>query len=181
MADNKEEKSSGDNDIQFAGYRGSLELLGGTEGFLDNQNHIGVAIHVTSAGGTASSLVISEVKKISETAPGFITKPVRLKLKNLTDFLKNQGVTMPDAVEDLLESTSVSCDAFYYTGKEGPLLMMFGLSFDAGKQHDGLIEKLSGSKDLGDLFEVTGVSLRVFRCDEAHFKRLKDYCAALSG
>lgn len=181
MADNKEEKSSGDNDIQFAGYRGSLELLGGTEGFLDNQNHIGVAIHVTSAGGTASSLVISDVKKkVSVETPVFISKPVKLELSKLEKFLEEHQIPMPEPVKKVLKGSAISCDAFYYTGKDGPLLMMFALDFDAGKEHKGLIEKLSGSEDLGDLFDVTGVSLRVFRCDEAHFKRLKDYCAALS-
>lgn len=193
MADNDEGKSPGDNELQLAGDRGSLKYLGGTEGLLDNQTYVGVSVHVTSAGGTKSSLVISQVNNISDKTPVFITNPVKLDLSNLEKFLTDHDIPMPDPVRNVLKGTSISCDAFYYTGKDGPLLMMFALDFDAkkekenkakkeqGKAQGGLIANLSGSQELGQLFDVTGVSLRVLRCDDKHFKRIKDYCTALSG
>jgi len=182
MADNEEGKSSGDSELQVAGDRGLLKYLGGTESFLDNQDHIGVAIRVTSAGGKESNLVISDVKKeVSYEAPVFITQTVRLELSRLEEFLKDQGISMPGPLKNVLKGTALSCDAFYYTGKDGPLLMVFTLDFDAGKEHGGLIKELSGSEALGKLFDVTGVSLRVFRCSKEDFKRLKDYCTTLPG
>jgi|GEM_PF-1099939 len=193
MADNEKGKSSSDNDLQPTVDRGSLKYLGGTEGLLDNQTHVGVSVHVTSAGGTMSSLVISKVNNISDKTPVFITNPVKLDLSNLEKFLTDHDIPMPDPVKNVLKGTSISCDAFYYTGKDGPLLMMFALDFDAKKEEEdktknnqeevkgGLIARLSGSQELGQLFDVAGVSLRVLRCGDKHFKRIKDYCTALSG
>lgn len=46
------------------------------------------------------------------------------------------------------------------------MLMQFALNFDAGKEgKGGLIQALTGDKDLGELFDITGVSLRVLQCD----------------
>ena len=123
----------------------------------------------------------------------------------LNAFLKEQNVDLADypALDRLLENTSISCEAFYYTGKEGPLLMIFELNFGAVKEAEkkdgnakedpddnntadkdskgGLIYSLSGSEELGELFDIASVSLRVFRCNKDYYSRLKAYCAALQG
>jgi hypothetical protein len=182
MADTEEGKSSGDNELQMAEDRGLLKYLGGTEYFLDNQKHTGVAIRVTSAGGKESSLVISDVdKKVSHEAPVFTTQAVRLELSRLEEFLAEHEIPLPEPLKNVLKGTALSCDAFYYTGENGPLLMLFTLDFDAGKANGGLIKELSGSEALGKLFDVTGVSVRIIRCSKEDFKRLKDYCSTLSG
>ena len=209
MANNKQDKSSDGKGIQLAVDRavdrGLLNYLGGTEGLINNERHVSVSIQVTSADGAASSLVISEIKNVSEKAPVFITRPVKLKLAKLNAFLKEQNVDLADypALDRLLENTSISCEAFYYTGKEGPLLMIFELNFGAVKEAEkkdgnakedpddnntadkdskgGLIYSLSGSEELGELFDIASVSLRVFRCNKDYYSRLKAYCAALQG
>lgn len=189
MANNPQGTESEGKQLQTSGDQGTLKYLGGTDGLLDNQLHVGVSVHVVSAGGAKSDLVISDVAGgISDQAPVFISKPVKLNLANLKTFLENMKIPVPEPVNRFLEGTSLSCDAFYYTGAkpEDPLFIMFALNFDGNdvdpedKDKGGLIQRLTGSKELGALFDVNGVSLRVLRCDEAHKKQIIDYCTALS-
>jgi len=185
MANDDQDTSSSGKELQIAGDEKLLKYLGGTGGLTGNDGkdcHFGVSIQIKSAEGTESSLVISDVKKkASLEAPVFITKAVKLELNDLKEFLNKQGADLDkvEPLKNLLATTEITCDAFYYTGETGPLLMMFGLNFDASEEHGGLIESLSGSKELGKLFDIKGVSLRVFRCNNKNLKRLRDYCETL--
>ena len=76
----------------------------------------------------------------------------------------------------MLNDASVACDAFYYTANNGPLLMMFTLQFNKG-----LISSLTGDPDVGDLFDIEGVSARVLRCADDKFPVLQKYAAELAG
>lgn len=57
-----------------------------------------------------------------------------------------------------------------YEIDEGPLLMMFSIDFDKG-----LIGSLTGDEHLGELFDVTGGSVRVLRCPSDKADTLKEY------
>ena len=147
-------------------------ILSGAEKQTDGQTHFGVAVMVSS-DGKPSTLMIPDVAGVATGEPVFITKPIRINGKNLKAFLKNKGVELPDAINNLIEDTQISCEAFYYT-KNGPLLMMFALKFE-----EGLIASLTGDEDLGKLFDLKGAALRVIRCDEKNFNILKQYAAGL--
>ena len=146
-------------------------VLSGAENFTDGNIHTGIAV-VVSSDGKPSTLMIPDLTKVTDGAPVYITKPVRIDGKNLKEFLKNKGVTLPAAVTNLIEDTKISCEAFYYSN--GPLLMMFAIKFEKG-----LIESLTGDKDLGALFDIQGASVRVLRCPEKSFDVLKKYVAGL--
>jgi hypothetical protein len=152
-----------------------VNVLSGAESLLGTETHVGIAIRVKSSGGP-STLVIPDVKGAKTGAfPVYITKPIRLELAKLQQFLKNKGVTLPEELNNLLKDTSVACNAFYYTAANGPLLMMFTLQFNKG-----LIASLTGDKDIGDLFDIEGVAARVFRCAEDKFPVLQKYAAELA-
>jgi hypothetical protein len=146
--------------------------LAGAERFFDGNTHVGVAVMVSS-DGNPSTLMIPDIAGVKDGEPVFITKPIRLKGKNLKTLLGK--FKLDKKVMDLIEDTSISCEAFYYT-IEGPLLMMFALKFDKG-----LINTLTGVKELSDLFEVKGASLRVLRCAPSSADVLKQYAALLEG
>lgn len=150
-------------------------VLSGAEKLLDGQTHTGIAVLVGS-DGKPSTLMIPDVTNIEKGQPVYITKPIRINGEGLKNFLSEKGVSLPEAVTNLIEKTEISCEAFYYT-KDGPLLMMFALKLEAG-----LIETLTGDKDLGKLFDIRGASVRVFRCSKENesFSVLKNYCAELS-
>jgi hypothetical protein len=57
---------------------------------------------------------------------------------------------------------------------DGAFLMMFELKFS-----EGLIGALTGDADLGNLFDITGASLRVLRCRDSSKKILEEYAALL--
>jgi len=153
-----------------------VNVLSGAESLLGTETHVGIAIRVKSSGGP-SVLVIPDVKGAKTGAfPVYITKPIRLDLVKLQSFLKKKDVTLPDELNNLLKDTSVACDAFYYTANNGPLLMMFTLQFNKG-----LISSLTGDPDIGQLFDIEGVSARVFRCSDDKFKVLQKYAAELAG
>lgn len=149
------------------------DVLSGAEKLLDGQTHTGVAVLVTS-DGQPSTLMIPDVTGISKGQPVYITKPIRINGKNLKAFLANKKVDLPKPVSDLIEDTSISCEAFYWT-KDGPLLMMFALKFD-----EGLIGTLTGDADLGKLFDIQGAAVRVIRCPPSSFDVLKKYAAGLA-
>ena len=146
--------------------------LSGAEKLLDGQTHTGIAILVSS-DGKPSTLMIPDVTQIDKGAPVYITKPIRIKGENLWAFLKEKGVTLIPAIENLIEKTEISCEAFSYT-KEGPLLMMFALKTD-----EGLIKTLTGDEHLGKLFDIHGASVRVLLCPEKSFPVLMKYVAEL--
>jgi hypothetical protein len=152
-----------------------VNVLSGAESLLGTETHVGVAIRVKSSGGP-SVLVIPDVKGAKTGAfPVYITKPIRLELEKLNNFLEKKSVQLPKELSDLLKDTSVACDAFYYTANNGPLLMMFTLQFNKG-----LISSLTGDQDVGDLFDIEGVAARVFRCSEDKFPVLQKYAAELA-
>ena len=107
------------------------------------------------------------------------------------------------ALGRLLKDVRIGCEAFYFsTEKEkldteekvkayneanpgadkkkddeverGPLLMMFEVAVD-----NGLIGTLSGDPDLGSLFDINSVMLRVLRCPASKRSVLEDYVSAL--
>jgi hypothetical protein len=149
------------------------DVLSGADKLLDGETHTGVAVLVTS-DGNPSTLMIPDVTRISEGQPVYITKPIRINGANLKTFLVNKKVSLPDKLSNLIEDTKISCEAFYWT-QDGPLLMMFALKFDKG-----LIESLTGDKDLGSLFDIQGAAVRVIRCPKSSFDVLKQYAAGLA-
>ena len=178
MADAQETKSQEKADVSVVSKADTTAaastsvILSGAEKQTDGQTHFGVAVMVSS-DGKPSTLMIPDVAGVATGEPVFITKPIRIDGKNLKAFLKNKGVELPDAINNLIEDTQISCEAFYYT-KNGPLLMMFALKFE-----EGLIASLTGDEDLGKLFDVKGAALRVIRCEEKNFDILKQYAAGL--
>lgn len=150
----------------------TTDVLAGAEQLADGSVHTGVAVLVTS-DGNPSTLMIPDVQGLSTGKPVFITKPIRIKGKNLKAFLAKKFPNLPEKLKDLIEDTSISCEAFYWT-QDGPLLMMFALKFDKG-----LIETLTGDKDLGSLFDIQGAAVRVMRCEKNSFDVLKQYAAGL--
>lgn len=149
-------------------------VISGAEKQLDGKTHAGIAVMVSS-DGQPSTLMIPDVAGVKDGEPVYITKPIRISGEHLKKFLAKKGVDLPEAVSNLIEDTKISCEAFYYT-KDGPMLLMFALKFE-----EGLIASLTGDKDLGDLFDVKGASVRLLRCEENAFDVLKQYAAMLEG
>ena len=81
-------------------------------------------------------------------SPVYITKPITLELAKLRAFLQKKDVQLPRELSDLLDDSTLACNAFYYQ-KDGPLLMMFSLEFKKG-----LISSLTGDPDIQDLNEL---------------------------
>lgn len=61
-----------------------------------------------------------------------------------------------------------------YSIDEGPLLMVFSITFG-----DGLITELTGEEQIGKLFDIKGGSVRVVRCPHEKEGVLKDYVKML--
>jgi hypothetical protein len=170
-------------------------VLSGADKLLGGSLHVGVAVQVTS-DGKPSTLMITDITKIAQGYPIYITKPIRIKGANLATFLEKKQVALPDAVKGLIGKTSISCEAFYYAGSAPPaestnnpaptapqvattasiLLMVFALQFN-----EGLIKSLTGDEALGALFDIEGASVRLFQCPEASYKILQNYVAELEG
>ena len=152
-----------------------INVLSGAEGFVDDKTHVGIAVELTSSGKT-SVLTIPDIGAVkSGESPVYITKPIKLELARLNKFLKNKKVTLPDEVSRLLNDTSLSCDAFYFTANGGPLLMFFQLQFTKG-----LIASLTGDPDIGELFDIKSAAVRVLRCPNPEaLKVLQDYAEEL--
>jgi hypothetical protein len=151
------------------------KVLSGAEPLLDGNEHIGISVQVTSGGGLAN-LMIPDVNKVKDGSPVYLTNRIELNGKNLKEFLTAKGVALPDQIEALLIDTAISCEAFYYTTNEkGPLLVMFAVQFEKG-----LINSLTGSEDLGKLFDIKGGSIRVLKCEQGDFDKLQKYAAELT-
>ena len=156
-----------------------IVLSGVDETFLNGEDHFGISIEVES-GGNASSLVIPDVKGVKEKTPIFISKPIKITGKDLIAFLQSKDIKIPENFS-IVEKSSVSCQAFYYT-KEGPRLMMFQVSFnetDADGKKDELFSSLTGDPHLKNLFKVNHISLRYIKCDPGDIKKLEAYAATL--
>ena len=156
-----------------------LTLLAGAEKFVDvsKDAHTGISFYVSSNRDDNSTVMIPDLAKIGD-GPVYITKPVRIKGDNLKKFLQARGINLPNKdpgnVEKFVADVEISCEAFYYT-KSGPLLMVFALDLTKGVFTD-----LVG-KELGDLFDIHGASVRVLRCaDKDALETLQKYCASLS-
>lgn len=180
----------------------SGKVLSGSDELFDGVTHVGVAIEV-AADGKVSHLLIPDATRIKEGGPIYITAPVRLKGENLAKYLQTKGVNLDNALGRLLTKTRVSCEAFYFsTEKEkldtqdkldaynkanpptapavakvlndeierGPLLMMFEVAVDGG-----LIGTLADDPDLGKLFDINSVMLRVLRCPATKRSVLEKY------
>lgn len=155
-------------------------VMSGAEDLADGLTHVGMAVMMTSAG-KPSTVVISDVTRIGEGAPVYITKPMILEFKKLEAFLEGNGVQMDSSLKGFMRGIDLSCDAFYYS-HNGPLLMMFSLT-----SADGIIKSVVKGKDeklgeqLGDLFDVKGGSVRIFRCSRDKLPVLQAYAAELTG
>ena len=157
-----------------------LTLLAGAQKFVDvsKDAHTGISFYVSCNREDHSTVMIPDLAKIGD-GPVYITKPVTIDGGNLRTFLKSKGIFAdtekgPTPWEKLIADAKISCEAFYYT-KDGPLLMVFQIELK-----EGLLTDLGG-KELGDLFEIHGASVRVLRCPNADaFKTLQEYCASLS-
>ena len=161
-----------------------LTLLAGAEKFVDvsKDAHTGISFYVSCNREDDSTVMIPDLAKIGD-GPVYITKPVTIRGNNLKLFLKSKGIfpdpekekdKKPSPLEKFIADANISCEAFYYT-KDGPLLMVFQIELK-----EGLLTDLGG-KQLGDLFEIHGASVRVLRCPNADaFKTLQEYCANLS-
>lgn len=163
--------------------------------------HVGVAIGLSTAG-KPSALVVPDVTRVgdgTEPAPVYLAKPLELELDNILAYLdtKSRGIkkTITESNPKLaafLKNTSVSIDSFYYRGKKtivknsktenvdnGVLLMQFGVDFTSDTGKGGLIGSLTGDDSLSALFEITGLSLRVLRCDKDNVELLQNYVDGL--
>ena len=181
-------------------------LSGGTlcpATLFDGQTHFGVAVAV-KADGKESYLMIPDATNITKGQPVYITKPVTINGEHLVAYLNSKSVSLPTSpdIAKFLDTASISCDAFYFSKNErdltpeevagweanhpgvtkpadnkvdeGALLMMFKLKFS-----EGLIGALTGDAHLGNLFDITGASLRVLRCRDSSKKILEEYAALL--
>jgi hypothetical protein len=177
MANGAEEKDTGalkQKELEVRKDRTALTLLAGAEKYVGGGQtpHTGLSVYISSNRDELSTIMIPDLDKIGE-GPVYITKPVRIKGDNLKKFLKDK-VTLPGKVENFIADAEISCEAFYFT-KSGPLLMVFALDLSKG-----LLTDLVG-KELGDLFDIHGASVRVLRCpDEGALQTLQKYCASLS-
>src|SRR5271169_5473717 len=141
--------------------------------------------------------------------PVYLAKPLKLYLDNILDYLestnpgtKKQITESNPKLAGFLKNTSVSIDSFYYRGAKldkdkidpktkkkadpppvkvdnGLLLMQFGLNFTKDTAKGGLIASLTGDENLSKLFEITGISLRVLRCDKDNVELLQNYVDGL--
>lgn len=177
------------------------------EDVFDSKTHACMVLGM-KASGRPVSLVMSDLANLAPKAgkkgsPVFLTDKFALELEKLTKFLDNKGVTLPDPVKEMLKSTEISLDAFYFAKKDlkcteanknalmemgfenptagksysvGPLLLSTAIRF----KDKGPMEALTGDKDLGELFDVESVWLQVVRCSKEDTADLKKYIGSLS-
>ena len=174
-----------------------LQLTAEPPTMLDGNVHVGVAIGLTTSG-KPSALVVPDVAGVGKgTAPVYLTKPLRIELENILNYLESKAPgtkkTLQEnkALSGFLKNTSVSIDSFYYRKAPDPtppatekgagiLLMQFALNFTKGEGQGGLIGDLTGDENLSKLFDVTGIALRVLQCGTDDVKVLQYYVDALS-
>ncbi len=182
------------------------KVLSGADDLFDGATHVGVAIEV-AADGDVAYVMIPDATRIKEGKPIFITAPVRIRGENLSEFLKAKGANIDDSkLGKLLKASRIGCEAFYFSTdvltldteakvkdyndknpppekdlakkkgakvERGPLLMMFEVAVD-----NGLIGTLA-DPELGSLFDINSVMLRVLRCPASKRSVLEDYVTAL--
>ncbi len=159
-----------------------LEGVSKASGMLDGHSHVSIAVRV-SADNKESALVIPDISKDKDKTV-YLTKPISIKLEYLNAFFADKKIEPPDFLKKLAAELIISCNAFYYVSEanppkeesQKPLLMMFSINF----KDAGLIETLTGDKALGKLFDITGASVRIFRCPEPSFAVLEEYVRSLS-
>jgi hypothetical protein len=174
-------------------------VLAGADTLMNGKLRAGVELRVKSGSGS-SAVRIADVTGLSKGEPVYIAKPIRLEGYNLRKFLIGKGVLhekaetekdtdgkeikgpdgkpkkqLEEAYGRLIDDATISCQAFYFTTGDNPLLMMFDLQLK-----DGLIKSLTGDEDLGNLFDITGASVRLLRCKEEDFPKLQAYAAQLA-
>jgi hypothetical protein len=145
---------------------------GGAPHLLDGKVHVGLAVEVSSGTGL-STLMIPDVTGLKDGQPLYITNPIGIVGKHLKNFLTQREVVLPPEVERLIEDTTISCGAFYYSKEV--MLMMFELKFDRG-----LIGSLTGSDDLGQLFDFKRFQVCLLKCPKQSFSVLEKYVAGLT-
>lgn len=166
---------------------------------LDGNYHFGVAVDVT-ASGIKSTLMVPDAKGVGNgDSPVFITKPIRIKGANLNNFLAKKGISPPKEAANLLKDTSINLNAFYFCNdhydlddkgkrikdeggvkdkdpvKKGATLVSFEIAFDKG-----IISALTDDDAFQELFDITGASLRVLRCDKDSLPELQAYVKELT-
>jgi hypothetical protein len=147
-------------------------ILAGAEdpSFADGKNHISLAIMLKSSSGP-TTLMIPDATGTAKKC--FITRPIKLELGRLKTYLEKKDIKLPEQLGNVLTESEISCEALYYSS--GPFLMMFSVTINKG-----LIATLTGDADLGDMFDLTGASIRVVRYPKGEFKVLEDYVAELT-
>ena len=106
----------------------------------------------------------------------YSTKPVTFKKDDdkCKELQKRLGLADTEWQEWLKNHAIGSDKPNEFKIDEGPLLMMFSINFDKG-----LIGSLTHEEHLGDLFDITGGSVRVVRCPLEKIGTLKDYVKQL--
>ena len=145
----------------------------------DGKMHVGISIDLATDGHPASLLIDNPGAEKGKDEGGgasmCLTRPLNIKFENLEAYLAEK-VTLSAELRRLLVATELDCNALYYRDG-GPSLVNIGLK---SADKTGLIESLSGSKDLGKLFDITGVSLRILNCPKACQTELEDYWKTVS-
>jgi hypothetical protein len=126
-----------------------------------------------STSGQKSALMIPDAQGVKNGQPIYITKPVGIEGKNLSEFLQKRQVSLPDKLKESMEKTKLVCGAFYYS--KGPMLMTFAIEFEAG-----FLDALTGVDGIETLFAINQIQVRVLRCKEQGLPTLKRYVADLA-
>lgn len=188
----------------------SGKVLAGTDDLFDGVTHVGVAIEVSASGKVSHVMIpdatkINQGKPIYITAPVQLKgeflkdylegKDVKMppSLASLLGKLSIGCEAFYFSTEkeklDTPEKVTAYNTANPSTGtppkptpkvlnneiERGPLLMMFEVKVDGG-----LIGTLSGDEDLGKLFEINSVMIRVIRCPASKRSVLEKYVRDLS-
>jgi hypothetical protein len=174
-----------------------LQLKAEPPTMLDGKVHVGVAIGLRT-GDRPSALVVPDVLGVGKgESPVYLAKPLKIELEKILDYLNKKQDGIKDQlkgenspVKNFLKNTSVAIDSFYFkkgkkpegaTEEKGELLLMqFALNFAKEGEEGGLIGNLTGDNDLSEMFDITGLSLRVLRCDKDNVEVLQNYVDGLS-
>jgi len=183
------------NDQDLPAVPAKLQLKAEPPTMLDGKVHVGVAIGLTTAG-RPSALVVPDVKGITDgTSPVYLAKPLKIELDKILEYLESQQQGIKETLKgtplkNFLQNTSVAIDSFYFRkgiktegaagDKGGLLLMQFALNFTKEGDEGGLIGDLTGDPNLSKMFDITGLSLRVLRCDKDNVEVLQNYVDGLS-
>jgi hypothetical protein len=184
-------------------------VLAGADKLFDSDPHVGVAIEVAASGKIshliiADALSVSEGAPIFITAPVRIEgqylknylkskefalpESIENLLKNLkisceAFYFSTQKKALSEAeakkyvLDRHLSASTTPTDTEVVAGYEvedGPLLMVFEVKVDGG-----LIGTLTKDKDLGALFDVNSIMVRVLRCPSSKRQVLEDYVRSL--